>query len=62
MSKLNHPPSSEQACLNCYYSRAAGASLYTCRCMPPALVEVSGRWPLVEDTDWCGEWAPREES
>lgn len=63
MSKLNHPPSSEQACLNCYYSRPSLSGGRTCRRMPPTLeIEISGLWPRVQDTDWCGEWAAREEA
>ena len=33
-----------------------------CRRFPPVVVHVSGdhsqitAWPLVHDTDWCGEW------
>lgn len=31
-----------------------------CRRMPPVLVEdgAIGYWPLVDVSDWCGEWRP----
>lgn len=63
MSKLNHPPRSEQVCSNCYYARPYPPGGQACRRMPPTLeVGISGLWPRVRDTDWCGEWAAREET
>lgn len=31
-----------------------------CRRMPPVLVEdgAIGYWPMVDVSDWCGEWRP----
>jgi hypothetical protein len=62
MSKLNHPPSSEQACLNCYYSRPSLSGGQVCRRMPPTPETCLTAWPRVQDADWCGEWAAREET
>jgi len=72
MSRLNCPPRSEQRCLNCYYSchyRTIPDELY-CHKKPPALHPLdrvdrrvdTAIWPRVQKSQWCGSWAPIEES
>ena len=63
MTNLHFPPRSQQSCSNCYFARGAGATrvLLLCRRHAPAATateqEGAARWPWVDQSDWCGEWA-----
>jgi hypothetical protein len=56
--KWGQPPVGEQCCGNCFYSRPGGDEQLRCHARPPG-----GKvaWPFVLETDWCGNWATREE-
>jgi hypothetical protein len=63
MSATNYPPKSMQSCSNCYYFRVAGGWSTCRRSSPVRPLEPNPitSWPIVNHTDWCGEWAPDEE-
>lgn len=49
-----------EKCESCLYFRTG-----QCRRNPPEVYTdggiPNGAWPLVNETDWCGEWAPIQE-
>lgn len=51
----------KRTCKTCRYF--AGEVVRECRRSPPVLHigYDQGVWPVVETTDWCGEFAPGEE-
>lgn len=60
--KLQWAPTEEQNCSSCYYSRGSVSFLYCHRNAPiyqgPTIV--NGKWPGVDASDWCGEWADKQ--
>jgi len=52
-----------ESCRNCKFSKdpwkrktAIMGDIIWCRRFPPFNVEGSKRYPVVKETDWCGEW------
>lgn len=59
----NKPPT--QNCANCRYAYASSTGDQRCRRFRPVPTDdpnvyVNWRQPIVNDNEWCGEWAPAE--
>lgn len=47
------------SCRTCRWFDAATTDRGLCRVRPPVMTSpdsIEGDWPLVQETDWCGEW------
>jgi hypothetical protein len=57
----------DQNCENCYFMRMMGFQFRTdpnlaprC-CFASPLEHIGIPWPVIELTDWCGEWKDKDE-
>jgi hypothetical protein len=53
-----------QSCINCRFSRIHMDTLECHRHAPRPhleLVDYGLNWPLIDETDWCGEWEFNQE-
>lgn len=59
-----YPPQYDQCCFNCRYGRPVD-NLETrsqCRRYAPRCEHgLNALWSHTNATDWCGEWAPKDE-
>jgi len=56
---INSTPIDKQNCDNCYASRPYDKhhTILRCHYQPP---DITNRWPVVSDTDWCSFWYSKE--
>lgn len=57
----------EQTCSNCRFRYGRGTrprGFAACHRNPPVVALSSGlpKWPMTDETDWCGEWRRQAES
>ena len=66
LQKVNPMPN--DCCETCFYSRPIGSDVaVACHRHPPSITSVEGlrvtsHFPLLNKTEWCGEWRPKLEN